>query len=66
MYITLLDQVSCTNEIKKNGRVLADFAILTGGCNWDKTSTFTGAGPEKGSFWTKTGFDGVGFTVTGY
>lgn len=66
MYITLLDQVSCTNEIKKNGRVLTDFAILTGGCNWDKTSTFTGAGPEKGSFWTKTGFDGVGFTVTGY
>ena len=66
MYITLLDQVSCTNEIKKNGRVLTDFAILTGGCNWDRTSTFTGAGPEKGSFWTKTGFDGEGFIVTEY
>ena len=66
MYITLLDQVSCTNEIKKNGRVLTDFAILTGGCNWDRTSTFTGAGPEKGSFWTKTGFDGEGFTITEY
>ncbi len=66
MYITLLDQVSCTDEIKKHGRVLTDFAILTGGCNWDRTSTFTGAGPEKGSFWTKTGFDGEGFIVTEY